>query len=177
MVAPVDNDTDVYTTGSTQNFAIGNRAVLTIASAKQLELYLSRFSLPEVTTKEVRFGIPFSDVRLTPNKLDFGNLVVSFYVDEKYQNWRMLFQWLAGISRPTEYAEYADRVTDFSDGMLHVFDANNQKSMIIQFVNLVPISLDKLDLNMQATQPETLVCSAEFGFDYYKILDPVTLEP
>lgn len=168
----MSNDTDIYTSSSTQNFALVNKAVLRIASLKNFELYLNGYSIPGIVTDNVTSPTQFSNLSLVPNKAMFEDLNCTFLVDSNFRNWRVLFRWITGISRPDSYKQYAERVTDYCDGILHCFDSNNNQCMIVQFKNLVPRSLGALNFDPRVVDSTTLNCSVSFAYDQYDILLP-----
>ena len=43
------------------------------------------------------------DIPLPGTKLDFGDLILTFLVDEKFENYEEIYTWLRGLGFPGEH--------------------------------------------------------------------------
>lgn len=135
--------------------------------------FVQSVSLPSVTMGEIPVQTPFSTIQMPGDKLQFGELQVTFRVDEDLNNYKELYNWLRAMSRVDNFGESVawkneetpwkeDRV--FSDATLMFLNSAMQPNVEIKFTDVYCSSLSDLVLNTQSQDIDYIECTASFKY-------------
>ena len=95
-------------------------------------------------------------------KIEFDVFTVRFIVDEDFENWKAIFDW---ILRTTSYDDVAEVYSDVS---LLIPNAHGKEGLAFRYTNAWPVSLDPIDLSSQS-QPDALICSVSFKYQFVEV--------
>lgn len=127
--------------------------------------FCQRVSLPSVSLPTANQGNPFVVIGHKGDTLEYSDLTVEFLVDSKMENYKAINSWMTdGFPNSSPPEDF------FSDGYLHVLDAQNKVIQSIQFANMLPISLEGLTFESTSSDVQYLVGSATFRYTYYKFI-------
>ena len=163
----------------------------------KVEFFTTAANIPDISLSDVVIPTPFKPIPVMGQNLTYGNLSLSFIVDEFLENYRELHDWLTGIGFPKDRKQFKDyrsntsntgspsatpvqdvgkvgkTVPDaamFSDATLTVLSNKNNPIVEVRFSNLYPVSLGALEFNQGATDVEYLTTSADFTYQLYEIV-------
>ena len=168
-----------------------------ILKLPKVEYFCTAVNLPGLSLNTVQQPTPLADIPLPGEKLSFGDLEMTFMVDENLENYQEIHGWLRGLGFPGGYSEFknllqagADRFPTskssvlgdagrekfsapnqggiFSDATLSILTSKNTKNIEVRFSDLFPISLSSLSYNQQASDTDYLTATVTFN---YKIFD------
>ena len=169
-----------------------------ILKLPKVEYFCTAVNIPGITLSSIKQDTPLADIPLPGVKLTFGELEMSFLVDENLENYREIHGWLTGLGFPKSRTEFknlvdaakdrfptggkSDAVTDagkvtgspmplgpvFSDATLNVLTSKNTANIEVRFRDIYPISLSGLDYNQQATDVNYLSASVTFQYKIYE---------
>ena len=74
----------------------------------KVEFFTTAANIPEITLGELVIPTPFKAIPILGDQLTFGNLIVSFIVDEELQNYRTIHDWMIGIGFPKSRQQFID---------------------------------------------------------------------
>jgi hypothetical protein len=105
---------------------------------------------------------------------------MSFLVDENFENYMAVHNWLTGLGFPKTPQQFEDLTTDnegitdkyqeqFSDGSLIVLSSNLRPNFKITFRDLFPVSLSGLDFDSKLQQEEFFTAQAVFKYSIYEV--------
>ena len=138
----------------------------------------------------------FKDIPQPGDKLTYGELNMTFLVDENLENFQEIHGWLVGLGFPRDHAEFRNLLSSgndrfptgnssvstepgkvkygapntgasFSDATLTVLTSKNNAQLEVRFRNLFPTSLTGLDYNQQSTDVNYLTATVTFSYDIY----------
>ena len=99
--------------------------------------------------------------------LEFEDLTASYVVDEDYDNWKLLYNWMTFINNNNNIA--GNSKENYSiDASLIMYDNFIKPIMKLNFVGLFPSSLDAITLSHRDGE-EILTGTCTFTYDYYEI--------
>jgi len=115
----------------------------------------------------------------------FGDLNISFLIDEDLKNYLELQRWIRGLGYPEKLDQFEnwkqqDVLYDhfskqgdepYSDGTLQVLNSNNITNIEIRFRRLFPYSLSTLNFNASDTDVNYFTAQASFKYTIYDIHD------
>ena len=108
-----------------------------------------------------------------PNtKATFGQLAVTFLVDEDMANYRELYDWMQTIYLIKDHKKFDSNINHhFSDGTLHILNSAMNPKKEIRFRNLMPVQISGLDFDSSISDLSPLIADITFAFDYYEFVD------
>ena len=129
------------------------------------------------------------DIPRPAEKLDFGDLTLTFMVDEDLVNYNEIQRWMRGLGFPESLDEIYDwqqskapsqyphkyqhegDLNIFSDGTLLIYNSAQQPHIKVVFQNLFPVNLTLLQFDSQVTDITYLKASVTFKYTVYNITD------
>ena len=179
------------------DYASPTQFKFSINQLPKVEFFTTAANIPDITLSDVVIPTPFKPIPVMGQNLTYGNLSLSFIVDEFLENYRELHDWLTGIGFPKDRKQFKDfrsntsntgtasatpvqdvgkvgkTVPDaamFSDATLTVLSNKNNPIVEVRFSNLYPVSLGALEFNQGATDVEYLTTTADFTYQLYEII-------
>jgi hypothetical protein len=167
-----------------------------ILQLPKVEFFTVTANVPEISGTPAIVNTPFKNIPTIGDKLEYGNLSISFIVDEYLENYLSLHNWLTGIGFPKNRSQFTTHrdVTSttpdskrstgvdavnvgistpdkamYSDANLMILSNKNNPIVEINFQDLFPISLGGLEYTQAATDVDNLIATAEFAYKIYEI--------
>ena len=188
--SPIDRQPTKLDYASPTQFKFG------ILQLPKVEFFTVTANVPEISGTPAIVNTPFKNIPTIGDKLEYGNLSISFIVDEYLENYLSLHNWLTGIGFPKSRSQFtthrdvtstmpaSQRSTSsdigdvgnatpdkamYSDANLIILSNKNNPIVEINFQDLFPISLGGLDYTQAATDVDNLIATAEFAYKIYEI--------
>ena len=188
--SPIDRQPTKLDYASPTQFKFG------ILQLPKVEFFTVSANVPEISGTPAIVNTPFKNIPTIGDKLEYGNLSISFIVDEYLENYLSLHNWLTGIGFPKSRSQFtthrdvtsnmpdSQRSTSldigdvgnatpdkamYSDANLIILSNKNNPIVEINFQDLFPISLGGLDYTQAATDVDNLIATAEFAYKIYEI--------
>ena len=170
---------------------------LNIVQLPKVEFFVQSANIPEIALSDAVIPTPFKTIPVMGQNLTYGNMSVTFVVDEFLENYRELHEWLTAIGFPKSREQFKKFRTQtsntpsetttpkvdvgsvgktvpdsamFSDATLTVLSNKNNPIVEVRFSNLYPVSLGALEFNQGATDVEYLTTTADFTYQLYEII-------
>ena len=178
------------------DYASPTQFKFSINQLPKVEFFTVAANIPDLSLSDVVIPTPFKQIPVLGQNLTYGNLSITFIVDEFLENYRELHNWLTAIGFPKSREQFknfrtvtstnpsVDKVikTDigaigksipdsamFSDGTITILSNKNNPIVEVRFSNMYPVSLGALEFNQQATDVEYMTVSADFTYQLYEI--------
>jgi len=169
-----------------------------IIKLPKVEYFCTAANIPGVNLSEIRQMTPLADIPVPGEKITFGDLEVTFMVDENLENFREIHGWLMGLGFPKSRTQFKDIVnagadrfplqgasqkeTDpgkvtggpvpmgpvFSDATLNVLSSKNRSNIEVRFSDVFPVALTGLNFNQQAEDVQYLQATVTFKYKLYE---------
>ena len=164
----------------------------------KVEYFCTAVNIPGVTLSNVDIATPLKRIPVPGTILDYGDLEMSFLVDENLENYREIHGWLTGLGFPRDHKQAktlvdaakdrfptggkSDAITDagkvtgspmplgpvFSDATLNVLTSKNTANIEVRFSDMFPVSLSALNFNQQANYVDYLSASVTMKYKIYE---------
>jgi hypothetical protein len=156
---------------------ISNRNYLSPIGFKlQLELFegvdflCQRVNLPDVTMPFTEVPTRFRPIPIVPGGgVTYGDLSVSFIVDEELINWKSIYNWIRANGCSEEHMPTTE--PQLSGGQLLIYTSNYNINHIIDFENMFPISISEMNFDATSTDVEYFTAQVTFKYTGYTIRD------
>ena len=148
----------------------------TLKRAPTVLFFCTEINMPSVSMSEVNIPTPFKNFPLPGNKLDYGDLRVTFKVDESLKNYLEIYNWMHKIGKPEDFQQYASLSNlpgsgegAVSDATLTVLNSAMGPNAEVQFEDIFPTSLGEINFNSTDTDVNYVTVTASFKFKLMKI--------
>ncbi len=128
-----------------------------------------------------------ANIKVPGDKIQFGEITITFIVDENMENWTELYNWMEGITgstdtekyrllvgankrdgQPYDYSEDGDQL--YSDMTIVVTTAANNPNRYVRIQDAYPSSLGEITMDTTVSGGITYVtCTASFQFTSFTI--------
>ena len=131
---------------------------------------------PDISTGFAIMPTPFMDQAFAPDKLEYGNINISFKVDENLQNYAEMLNWIKGITFPNGFNQYAtaSRAQDgdgiYSDGSLILLTNSGNPGIEYKIKDMFPIALSGLRVNSQEDSVDYISADVTFKIRDFEIV-------
>ena len=94
----------------------------------KVEFFTTTFiNIPDISLGELVIPTPYKQIPILGDQLTFGNLNISFIVDEELQNYKTIHDWMIGIGFPKSRQQFIDFRRSGSDTPI-IGDGGNKTS-------------------------------------------------
>ena len=163
----------------------------------KVEFFTTAANIPDITLGELVIPTPYKNIPIVGDRVTFGNLNISFIVDEYLENYISIHNWILGIGFPKSREQFSDfrssgsntsntgtggnsdigvvgkPIADrpfYSDATLTILSNKNNPIVEVRYSDLFPVSLSGLDYNQQATDVEYQTATIDFRYKLYEIV-------
>lgn len=155
--------------------------VLSFPRIQLTQFFCQSVNIPGVSVQNTIQNTPFSDLNIPGDKINFDSFTMEFLVDEELQSWIQVHDWLRGISFPKEFEEYKDlsnatrfsnslKTPQYADADLILQSATNQPKIKFHFVDMFPISISGVNLDVRVGSERVLTSTATFKYKRFDVI-------
>ena len=155
-----------------------------IGRTPHVDYFCQSASIPEVSIGTRDIQTPVKDYTVPGDKMTFGDLNLSFLVNEDLDNYYEIYKWLKGLTNPKHQQEFFDYINavdepgrrdnfekQMSDARLLILNSNYNTISAINFFNIFPTSLTTLEFDASATDINYFIAQVNFKYTLYEITD------
>ena len=151
------------------NYAYSNRASLIIPDFNDVTFNIAEFDLPSLELPPVAANNPFSDDFLPGEKMEFGELSITFLVDGGYKNYQSIYKWMTGLGKPETYEQYRTKLHHRQDIKIILRDAHAAPTKEITFVQAWPTQISQIPFDFQISDAIPIKCNVVFAYNYFYV--------
>lgn len=146
--------------------------------APNLNFFIQKINLPAISFKSAVQTNPFVNISLSGEHLDYGDLSVTFKVDEDLNNYLEIHNWIRSLTFPDNFDEYKNLSKNAeytgegltSDITLIISNSVKVPNFEVNFRNAYPTSLSALSFQTTDTTVEFITATATFDYMMYDIV-------
>ena len=148
-----------------------------IKKAPYVNFFAQQVNIPSITLQSPEPNNPFVRTPIPGEHLTFGELKVTFKVDEDLKNYLEVQNWIKGLGKPENFAQY-DALEEqpkwtgdgiYSDISVVILSSTKMANFEATFVDAFPIFLSDLLFNTVDENVNYISASATFKYTYYTI--------
>ena len=148
-----------------------------IKKAPHVNFFIQQVNIPSMTLQSPEPNNPFVKTPIPGEHLTFGDLRISFKVDEDLQNYLEIHNWLKGLGKPENFDQYKniqDKPSYTGDGIysdisLLVLSSTKMPNYEITYTDSFPVSLSDLVFRTTDENVKYITADATFKYTYYTI--------
>lgn len=143
-----------------------------IKKTPHVNYFAQQVSVPGVSFGSAEMPTPFQRIPIAGTQLSYGDLSITFKIDENLQNYLELYNWLLAISFPDNFGQYPGEREVYSDATLTILSSAYKPKYEFVFRDLYPVDLGGFGMLTTASDVDHVECVATFK---YRIFDVVSL--
>ena len=125
-------------------------------------LMCNEVNLPGLTLDVLPIETPYLEQKIPSNRLAFDDLTLTFAIDELFENYKMLYDWMTLIKHPERYS-VDDMIVDAS---LFIYSNNNNPKLEFKLFRIFPFALDAITFTTKVDDSDDLECSVTFAVEW-----------
>jgi len=142
-----------------------------VKKAPHLNFFVQSVNLPNVSLGEVDVDTPFSKIPFPGTRLLFGNLSITFKVDEDMKNYLEMFNWMKELGFPDNFDQFntiSKRAIYtgegiFSDTTLIILTSAMNPNIEVTFIDCFPVDLSELSFDSTSGDVEYVTATVTFA--------------
>ena len=173
---------------------VSNRNFLSLVGFKfllercpKVDFFCNQANIPDLSLGTAIQTNYLRDIPVPGDKLMYGDLNLSFMVDEEMENYLQLYQWITALGFPESIGQFAELKSqgnllpeksdndDFherSDATLMILNSNFNASVKVKFRDLFPVSLSGIPFNSTLETEQYFTAQATFKLSLIHISEP-----
>lgn len=148
-----------------------------IKKAPHVNFFIQQVNIPSLILQSPEKGNPFVNIPYPGEHLKFGELKISFKVDEDLQNYLEIHNWIRALGKPENFNQYKEIQNKpiasgdgiYSDISLMVLSSTKMANYEIVYIDAYPVMLSDLQFNTVDTDVNYITASSTFEYTYYTI--------
>jgi len=164
--------TAIDNTPTNKNFLNPLNFQFQLKRAPHLNFFIQKVNIPSISISNIDIPTAFNYIPDPGNKVQYGDLDISFKVDEDFANYLELHDWIRNLGFPESFEERARLVVEpeytgngiRSDISLLCLDSIKRPNFEITFRDAFPISLS--EINFDSTSEDVIYVTAQASFKY-----------
>lgn len=158
-----------------------------IANIPNVSFFCQAANIPQMSIGSPEMQTPLSNIPFPGDKVQFGELMIRFLIQEDMSNYIELYNWITGLGFPENHEQFTnyiksqeyrsplaqknkkESIAQVSDATLFVLDSNNNPNVKITFIDAFPTSLEGLDFDISQGAGDYFVGIAGFRYRTFKI--------
>ena len=168
------------------NFLSPLKFTFTVQKLPNVNFFVQQCTLPNIAIGRFDVPTPFIKLPEPGDHLEFGELQLTFRLDEDMKNYIELYNWMMALGFPEKFEQYktlADkdqRRTGFnasgddslmSDATLMISNSNVNSNIKVNFLNLWPTTIQDLIFDFRQSDVEYMECLVTFAYERFDIID------
>lgn len=158
-----------------------NGFLFTVNKLPEISFFCQEATLPAMDLPRAVQATPLVDDSHPGDKLNFGELNITFLVDEDMANYKAIADWMMGLGFPKSHSQFTnwvsqhrtfpsdqDGMASVSDGVLQILNSSNNAIQTITFRDMYPSSLSSLQLQTTSGDTTYLAGTVSFVFTLYE---------
>lgn len=164
-------------TPSNRNFLSPLNFKFQIKKAPHVNFFIQKVNIPTISLTPAVATNPFVNIPLPGEHLTYGELDITFKVDEDLQNYLEIHNWITGLGKPEEFSQYKN-IADkkewtgegiYSDISVMVLSSTKSANYEIVYVDGYPTALSGIEFNTVDSDVNYVTATATFKYTYYNI--------
>lgn len=150
----------------------------TLSRAPNLNFFATDVNIPSMTLGFIEMPTPFKIIELPGDKIDFGDLMVTFRVDEDFGNYFEIYNWIRALGFPDEFGQYkkirdsnpGEKEAIYSDATLTIMNSAMIPNIEVRFQDLFPVTISDINFTATDTSVNYVTNTASFKFKKFDVV-------
>ena len=166
-----------------RNFLAPTGFKFNLKRSPKVAFFCNQANIPDLNLGIANQPNYLRDIPTPGDKIQFGDLVLRFLVDENLENFMEIQNWIRGLGYPESVQEFRDleaegllqgrqkndRQNIYSDGTLQILNNNLVAKFNVNFTDLFPYTLSTMTFDATDTDIQYFTADVSFKYTSYNI--------
>jgi len=171
--------TAIENTPTNPNFLSPLNFKFSIKRAPHINFFIQKVSIPSLALPSYESPNPFVKIPEPGEHINYGDLEITFRVDENLKNYLEIHNWIRALGKPKDFSEYkalSQNATFTGDSIrsdisLMILSSAKNANYEIVFVDAYPYELSRLSFDTTDQTVDYIEASASFKYVLFEIKD------
>lgn len=163
-------------TPTNTNFLNPHNFRFEIKRAPHVNFFIQKANIPSLMLATVKQPTVFHHIP-HPSKVDYGSFSITFKVDENFQNYLEIYDWMIALGFPDNFQQRAEIAANTiesglgltSDMTLLIQDSHMQTNYEVTMLDAYPIAMSEVLLDTTDPDINYTTATASFAFLKFKV--------
>ena len=165
-------------TPDNRNFLSPLNFKFSIKRAPNLNFFIQKASIPSISLPALEIPTMFNPIPSPYTHMEYGDFDISFKVDEDFQNYLEIHNWIRALGFPEQFEERSalSRNPEYtgtgltSDLSLIILNSAKNPNYEFVFRNAFPIDLSSIEFDTSNDDVDYVTATASFKYTLFDIL-------
>ncbi len=169
-------------TPSNPNLLHPNKFQISCPRLPNIQYFTQSLAVPGIAMSESFFPTPFVDIYPPGEKAIFDILNITFLVDEELTAWLEVYDWIFGMTFPTDFSDYntlptqyrnkvgttKERFPQYSDMSITILTSSNNPIVRFDYKDCYPTSLSNFLISATDDPNNPITSDVSIRYSYFK---------
>lgn len=143
--------------------------------------FVQTINIPDLIFGNIGIITPFVKLPIPGDQLQFGELSVSFKVDEDMRAYTDIYDWMIGLGYPDTFDQYKavapvgspaanpNTKGNYSDATLTILSSASNPIVNVLFYDIFPVSIGGLQFDSRMSTVDHLEASVTFAYKRFEV--------
>jgi hypothetical protein len=150
------------------NFFSPLEFVVSVKRLPNVQFFTQSVNIPSFSMQLIEQPNPFKPIPIPGDRAVYGDLPISFIVDESMNNYIEVYNWMKGLAFPDNFNQYKNLDNSeygiYTDISIVVMNSAKNPNIEFQFKDCFPVSLS--DVTLDTTQSDLIYPQATVTFTF-----------
>lgn len=150
------------------NFMSPLEFLVSVKRLPNVQFFTQAVNIPSFSIQPIEQPNPFKPIPVPGDRASYGDLSLSFVVDESMNNYIEVFNWMKGIAFPNNFNQYknleASEYGLLTDISIVIMNSHKNANISVNFVDCFPVNLS--DVTLDTTQTDVIYPQATVTFTF-----------
>lgn len=169
--------TAIDNTPGNRNFLSPLNFKFSIKRAPNVNFFIQKANIPSIRLPKIDIPTEFVPIPTTFTHMEFGEFKITFKIDEDFQNYLEIFNWITALGFPDDYGQYRqiNKIPEYtgdglrSDISLIALNSAKNPNYEIVFQDAFPTYLSDVEFDTTMEDVDFVSVSAEFTYTQYTL--------
>jgi len=150
----------------------------TLQRSPNLNFFVTDANIPSMSLGFIELPTPFKIIELPGDKIDFGDLQITFRVDEDFENYFEIYNWIIALGFPDEFGQYKNikdavrgsKETIVSDATLTIMNSAMDPNVEVRFQDLFPVTIGDINFTTSDTDVNYVTNTVTFKYKKFTVV-------
>jgi len=155
------------------NYLSPTNFTISIERLPHVEFFTQKASVPSLSATAITMGAPTNPFYEVQQQMSYGDLDLTFIVDENMNNYQEVLLWMEGISgvESTNQTKSLLAGSGFkSDIILTITNSHKNPHVQFTFQDCFPTSLGAISLDVNVTDVAYATCNVTMRYNLFKMV-------
>lgn len=164
-------------TPQNRNFLNPLNFKFSIKRAPNINFFIQKVTIPSISLGSIDIPSPFIPIPTQQSSMEYTDFTIQFKIDEDFQNYLEIHNWIRSLGFPDNYSEYADLAKNpvytgmgtTSDISLIILNSTKSPNYEFSFRSAWPTYLSEVDFDTTSSDVDYVSATASFKYLMFDI--------